>query len=412
MDSAKILRLFSNIIGNAIQAVSKQGEIWIKSQEIFYNQACFVELALGNNGPSIKENDLSKLFEAFFTTGKSGGTGLGLAIAKEVVTTHGGRIWCESPVKGDMGVQFKFLLPTADEPTHTTAKLRPTHEEITTAMTAMVSQGQQETVSRNELGLEAEIIIFSRKFGKSLSLGILEDEAVYRNCVFEMVARSPALGAVLEIYSFEQGSILLSKEVKSLPDFILCDIDLGNPNLDGFNVLQELRSRNYQGSICVHSNRTLPEDYRRAIDLGAQAFLPKPISREHLLKFIVTNLTRIKLGEPIVAVKPLVIVLDDDVFFQFAWEQMLSRDADVLTFDFPHRLKAKLEQDPGLLHRTCCIITDYYFGKNTVLDTELRNVISGFGFKGPVLLSSNMMEEVKDPMITAKISKEPYHLQN
>lgn len=42
-----------------------------------------------------------------------------------------------------------------------------------------------------------------------------------------------------------------------------------------------------------------------------------------------------------------------------------------------------------------------------MFDTELRDVISGYGFKGPVLLSSNMIGEINDPMITKKISKEP-----
>ena len=407
VDSAKILRVFSNIVGNAIQAVNKQGEIWINSKETFHENSCFVEITLGNNGPSIIENDHSKIFEAFFTAGKIGGTGLGLEIAKEVVTTHGGRIWCESPVQGDTGVEFKFLLPTADELSHTTAILRPTLEEIKAAMTSMISQCESDDDNQNELGLEAEIINYSKQIGKTFSLGILDDEAVYRNCVLEIIARSPTLSAVLEIESFDQGMNLLLKDVTNMPDFLLCDIDLGSGSIDGFNVLEELRSRNYQGSICMHSNRTLPEDYRRAIDMGAQAFIPKPISREHLLKFIVTNLNRVKFSATAVGIKPLIIVLDDDIFFQFAWEQILSQDADVLTFDFPHLLKEKLEQNPGLLNRTFCIITDYYFGKNTVFDTELRDVISGYGFKGPVLLSSNMIGEINDPMITKKISKEP-----
>lgn len=410
VDSAKVLRLFSNIIGNAIQAVGKHGEIWIKSRELMHEKNSFIEVTLGNNGPAIHENDLAKLFDAFFTTGKSGGTGLGLAIAKEVVTTHGGSIWCESPTHGDIGVQFKLLLPAAAELSHTSAKLHPTHQEIKTAMTVIEGPGERGSVNRNELGLEAEIIHYARKIGGKLSLGILDDEAVYRNWVFDIIARSPALSAVLEFHSFDRGEILFSKDVRSLPDFILCDIDLGDPNLDGFQVLQELRAKNYQGSICVHSNRTLPQDFKQAMDLGAQAFLPKPISREHLLKFIMTNLNRITGAETTAAVKPLVIVLDDDVFFQFAWEQMLGQEADVLTFDFPERLRERLELDPNLLHRTCCIITDYYFGKHTVSETEFGNIISQFGFKGPVLLSSNSVEEVNDVIFTGRIAKDPISL--
>jgi len=410
VDSAKIQRVFSNIIGNAIQAVGKQGEIWITTQEVSYDSSRFIEVTLGNNGPAIVKAELSKLFEAFFTSGKSGGTGLGLAIAKEVVSTHGGRIWCESPVRADRGVEFKFLLPSSEELSQTTAKLRPTHDEIKAAMTLMSAQGGQDSVKASELLLETEIVDYARQLGRKLSLGILDDEAVYRNGVFEIIGRSPALSGVLDIHSFGEASHLLSKSVQMLPDYILCDIDLGNPDFDGFHVLQELKTKNYSGSVCVHSNRTLPDDFKRAIDLGAQAFLPKPISREHLLKFIVTHLSRIKVGDALVGVKPLVIVLDDDLFFQFAWEQVLSQDADVLVFDDPERMREKIAKDPGLLSSTCCIITDYYFGKQSVSDTDFWNIISQYNYKGPVLLSSNSVEEVTDSKFTARISKDPVTL--
>ena len=77
----KVGRVFSNIFGNALQAMNYKGSVWIKSREV----DGFIEFCLGNTGSFISEESIPELFEAFFTSGKQGGTGLGLAIAEKVV---------------------------------------------------------------------------------------------------------------------------------------------------------------------------------------------------------------------------------------------------------------------------------------------------------------------------------------
>ena len=109
VDTPKVMRVFLNIIGNAIQAIGQKGTIWIYTYSKPSANGNFVEFVLGNNGPHIPSSDLGQLFDAFFTKNKKGGTGLGLAIAKKVVISHHGEIWCES--RPDLGVEFHFTLP-------------------------------------------------------------------------------------------------------------------------------------------------------------------------------------------------------------------------------------------------------------------------------------------------------------
>ena len=68
-----------------------------------------VEVVVGNSNSFIASEDLAKIFEAFFTNGKSDGTGLGLAICHKFVTAHGGTIRCVSD--RDKGTEFIFTLP-------------------------------------------------------------------------------------------------------------------------------------------------------------------------------------------------------------------------------------------------------------------------------------------------------------
>jgi len=63
-----------------------------------------------DEGAGIKDEDMGKIFESFFTTKKKGeGTGLGLSLSKRLVEANGGRIEVQSKV-GE-GSVFKISLP-------------------------------------------------------------------------------------------------------------------------------------------------------------------------------------------------------------------------------------------------------------------------------------------------------------
>lgn len=107
----QIRRVLHNLLDNAIKYTSPGG--WVRiSTEIIDRSA---RVKIEDTGCGIPPDDLPHLFERFYRVDparsrEAGGTGLGLAIAREIVETHGGRIWAESsPGKGST---FYFTLPT------------------------------------------------------------------------------------------------------------------------------------------------------------------------------------------------------------------------------------------------------------------------------------------------------------
>jgi signal transduction histidine kinase len=96
-DENEIKQLFMNLILNSLEAIEKQGNVWIQLQSAGNSH---VSIDIVDDGPGIPPEQLTKVFLPFFTS-KKNGTGLGLATCKRIVMNHGGDIRVESePGKG------------------------------------------------------------------------------------------------------------------------------------------------------------------------------------------------------------------------------------------------------------------------------------------------------------------------
>jgi signal transduction histidine kinase len=115
VDSEQMMQVLTNLIKNAIDAMSSGGLIDITLEDNIGD----VTITVRDNGTGIKEEDRAKIFEPFFTTkGIGHGTGLGLATAYGIVKMHKGQIIAESntdPAKGATGTSFRIILPRRKE---------------------------------------------------------------------------------------------------------------------------------------------------------------------------------------------------------------------------------------------------------------------------------------------------------
>jgi signal transduction histidine kinase len=96
VDPAKLVRVFENIISNAIRYGNKKSDINIK----IFKAENRAMVSIENEGKTIKEEELNKIFDMFYRADESrnnqtGGSGIGLSIAKSIVELHGGKIWAE-----------------------------------------------------------------------------------------------------------------------------------------------------------------------------------------------------------------------------------------------------------------------------------------------------------------------------
>lgn len=97
IDPDKMVRVFENIIINAVRYSNKPGSI--KVEVVKSDKGALVSVE--NEGESIRKEELPKVFDRFYRAdearnSQTGGVGLGLAIAKSIMELHGGSIWAES----------------------------------------------------------------------------------------------------------------------------------------------------------------------------------------------------------------------------------------------------------------------------------------------------------------------------
>jgi signal transduction histidine kinase len=111
--AGELKQVVSNLISNAIDAVSARGTIRIALEPAGEAKASTVQMVVEDDGPGISPQDLDRIFEPFFTTKKDVGTGLGLWVTREIIERHGGSIIADSRNKkaGNPGARFVIHLP-------------------------------------------------------------------------------------------------------------------------------------------------------------------------------------------------------------------------------------------------------------------------------------------------------------
>jgi signal transduction histidine kinase len=86
-DRNQLKQAFYNVIKNAFQAMKTSGLLRIRTDL----EDHFVSITFADSGGGISQENMSKIFEPYFTT-KASGTGLGLLIVRRIVREHGGEI--------------------------------------------------------------------------------------------------------------------------------------------------------------------------------------------------------------------------------------------------------------------------------------------------------------------------------
>jgi CheY-like chemotaxis protein len=229
-DPQKLTQVFVNLVVNAADAMEGRADAAIRITGRADEHTVVVEVA--DNGPGIPPPIRAKIFDPFFTTKSVGkGTGLGLSIILGIIQEHGGRIAVGEGREGS-GAVFRIVLPR-----------------------------------------DAAAGLPEEKANERARVLVVEDDPQIRQV---MEAAIGALGTY-EVDSAKDGREGVERIEATRPDVVLLDIML--PGMDGFEVLQRIRSRPaIRGTkvICMTA-MDMPGVRERLKTLGADALFFKPI---------------------------------------------------------------------------------------------------------------------------------------
>jgi signal transduction histidine kinase len=120
-DGAQLVEVFSNVLANAQEGISRGGTIAIRAENIVESQprsahslpvapGRYVRVSIADNGIGIRPEHLGRIFDPYFST-KPGASGLGLATTHSIVKNHGGFIEVQS--QPGLGTAMSINVPVS-----------------------------------------------------------------------------------------------------------------------------------------------------------------------------------------------------------------------------------------------------------------------------------------------------------
>ena len=110
VDRVQIEQVLLNLLRNAVEAVesSSQRVVTVMTRQ---TAPQMIEVEVRDTGVGFAAENMSNIFEAFFTT-KPDGMGMGLAICRSIIEAHDGEMTAAPDPDG--GASFRFTLPAGD----------------------------------------------------------------------------------------------------------------------------------------------------------------------------------------------------------------------------------------------------------------------------------------------------------
>lgn len=246
-DETKISQILSNLINNAIK-FTKLGFVEVGVRESNKHISVWVK----DTGIGIAKENQRLIFDRFRQVDGANpnsmkGTGLGLSISKSLVEMLGGEIWVDSDIGN--GATFTFTIPNIK------------------AMEDIERFNQEEDMPDKF------------DFG-GVSILLAEDDNINK-----LLIRRALESANAKVLLANNGAEALKiVETNSAVKLVLMDIKM--PVMDGLEATQLIKTKYPRIPIVAQTAYALPDERKRAIEAGCDAYLTKPINITMLYKTI------------------------------------------------------------------------------------------------------------------------------
>ncbi|MQA21718.1 response regulator [Rugamonas sp. FT103W] len=259
VDETRLRQVLLNLLGNAVKFTDR-GTVRLRVQPLpsapgDADDVAQLRFEVQDEGIGIADDHVETIFRPFEQVGeasrRAGGTGLGLAISGQLVRLMGGELKVDSRL--GQGSRFWFDVPM----------------RVVAAPAAVSSDGHTAT---GYLGPRKTILV-------------VDDVATNRALLRDL------LGALdFRMLEADNGVAALRQVQARVPDLVLLDMVM--PDMDGIETTRRLRAdaRTANTPVLIISASSTPEEEARSLQVGANAFLSKPVDERELLREIGAHL--------------------------------------------------------------------------------------------------------------------------
>jgi signal transduction histidine kinase/CheY-like chemotaxis protein len=243
-DPTRITQVMNNLVNNAIK-FTDTGKVNIDLAITHQTDTMqTLEFCVSDTGIGIPNNSKERIFSAFTqaddsTVRKFGGTGLGLKIAKNLVEQMGGQIWVDSVEQE--GSQFFFTLSLRVSAEHPINKKVAKHARTQFTGNVLVAED---------------------------------------NDINQVVAQQILLSYGLQVDLVNDGQQCIDALENGHYDLVFMDLHM--PNVDGFEACSIIRRTNPDIPIVALTAAVLKDEVQKALDVGMNSHLAKPIDHVQL----------------------------------------------------------------------------------------------------------------------------------
>lgn len=265
-DPDKLLRIVSNLMGNAVKFTPDGGHIYFHINRKEEKDASFLHMRIEDTGPGIPDDQLPNIFDRFFqtddsTTRNAEGTGIGLAFTKELVKLLNGEISVTSEL--GKGSAFHIDLPITMQSAVRDAQFKP---QTSFSAPPKVSEPFEHHSSNSLLSdneLPHLLIVEDNKDVAQFLIACLEDE--------------------YQLRITHNGQEGIDAAIEQIPDLIVSDVMM--PVKDGFVLCDTLKQdeRTSHIPIILLTAKADLDSKVSGLERGADAYLTKPVEQKELL---------------------------------------------------------------------------------------------------------------------------------
>lgn len=254
VDTDKMEKILANLLSNAFKFTPDGGTVTIRLQD----HAGYVILSVEDNGKGIQPQNLSSVFDQFFTADHLTGTGIGLHLTHEFVGMHKGSIRVESePGKRTV---FFVELPKGKSHFDESCVFAPSVTELSSGVANLDTREMDEIVNRTY----------------DYTILIVEDD--------------PDINAYLQkelkpnfrILAAENGRVAVDILAKENVSLVISDVMM--PEMNGYELCKRIKSDIVFSHIPVILFTALSDDKQRMYGIanGADEFIQKPFNIEEV----------------------------------------------------------------------------------------------------------------------------------